>query len=117
MNNKIRFNNARVSGKEVGEYSNMLVDDFFRYVQGDYDNLIVDVRDVNDLRKPTPEYIGKVLARYIRVWEGYCIFNKLPHDSQNLLMAKVKRKWISENWEQKMTMPMRKRTKPVQETS
>lgn len=110
MGRKLRTQIALSIGKIVPEYSNKLIDEFFRYVQGDYNDLTIDARDICDLERPTPEYIGKALSRYTRIWRQFCIINKLPGESQSLLMAKVKRKWIDEDWEHKLAMPHKKRS-------
>lgn len=109
MSRKLKRHIALAVGKIVPEYSNRMVDEFFRYVQGDYNNLTIDVSGICDLEQPTPEYIGKALSQYTRIWMQFCQINKLPGESQNLLMAKVKRKWIDEGWEQKLTIPQKKR--------
>lgn len=113
MGKKLKRHIALSVGHIVPEYSNKLIDEFFKFVQGEYHNLTIDVRDICDLEQPTPEYIGKALSRYTQVWRQFCIINKLPGESQNLLMAKVKRKWIDEGWEQKLLI-QRKKRKSVQ---
>lgn len=110
MSRKLKQQIALSVGRIVPEYSNKLIDEFFRYVQGDYNNLTIDVRDLHDLEQPTPEYIGRALSRYSRVWKQFCQMNKLPGESQNLFMAKVKKKWIDEDWEHKLgAIPHKKR--------
>jgi hypothetical protein len=109
MGRKLKKHIALAVGHIVPEYSNKLIDEFFKYVQGNYQNLTIDVSDICDLEQPTPEYLGKALSRYTRIWKQFCQMNKLPGESQNLLMAKVKRKWIDENWEKKLAIPHKKR--------
>ena len=109
MSRKLRQNIALAVGRIVPEYSNKLIDEFFQYVQGNYNNLTIDARDICDLEQPTPEYCGKALSRYTRIWKQFCQMNKLPGESQNLLMAKVKRRWIDEGWEQKLAIPHKRR--------
>lgn len=109
MGRKLRQNIALSVGRIVPEYSNKLIDEFFQYVQGNYQNLTIDASDICDLEQPTPEYCGKALSRYTRIWKQFCQMNKLPGESQNLLMAKVKRKWIDEDWEKKLAIPHKKR--------
>jgi hypothetical protein len=109
MGRKLKKHIALAVGHIVPEYSNKLIDEFFKYVQGNYQNLTIDVSDICDLEQPTPEYLGKALSRYTRIWKQFCQMNKLPGESQNLLMAKVKRKWIDENWEKKLAISHKKR--------
>ena len=105
----MKRNLALAVGRIVPEYSSRLIDEFFKYVSGEYNNLTIDVMDISDQEQPTPEYIGKALHRYTQVWKQFCIMNKLPGESQNLLTTKIKRKWIDEDWEKKFAIPHRSR--------
>lgn len=109
MGKKLKQHIALSIGRIVPEYSNKLIDEFFKFVQGQYNNLTIDVRDICDMEQPTPEYIGKALFRYTQIWRQFCIINKLPGESQNLLMTKIKGKWKDEGWEQKLSIQHKKR--------
>lgn len=98
MSNKHFNNNKKVStGHEFqlspGEYSDIMVSDFFCFTEGKYDEMKILKVDrlksiVGDIKQ-----MSNVLAGGERIWKDYCEWYGLPRECKKLFINKVKRQW------------------------
>lgn len=98
MSNKHFNNNKKAfAGHEFqlspGEYNDVLVNDFFCFTEGKYDEmkvLKVDERKsvINDVNQ-----MAKVLHAGDTAWKRYCDWYNLPRECRKLFVNKVKKQW------------------------
>lgn len=75
-----------------GEYSDILVSDFFNFVDGNKDELrVVRVDDI-PLKMGLCEMSDFLVACQVE-WERYCLGHSLPGESNRLLKSKIAKQW------------------------
>lgn len=85
----------KVSNGNAGEHCNLLVNDFFSYCDGFYEDVkLIDIRDVSVNPKPDLDGMRKAMARCDSAWRMYCTRYRMPPESQKLFINKVKSEWL-----------------------
>lgn len=79
---------------DIGEHCDLLVADFYNYVEGQYDKvMLIDIRDVRDEEKPSMDGMRKVMSRCDRAWRSYCRLARLSGESYGLYLKRVRKEW------------------------
>lgn len=103
----------RIVTNNVGEYCQMVLDDFFNFCDGKQE--LVKLVVVSDIKEPMPpdfEQIKKMFGRCKRVWSDYCDFVRLPRECKQLFVTKAKAEWHKrEEAQKKAAIPKRKRNR------
>ncbi len=90
---KLRTTNSIISNS-ISDDCQMLVDDFFAYINGQIDMIkLIDVRDLIAPMPPTDKMIGEALSRCQQAWLHYCSLYKLPGESHRMLKKRIRKKW------------------------
>lgn len=99
MSNSKFNNNKKVTpvGHEFqlspGQYSDVLVNDFFSFVEGKYDDMKVIRVDKQKSNIGDIKQMSKVLHAGDTAWKEYCNWYGLPSECRKLYINKIKKQW------------------------
>lgn len=103
---------SKYGSNHLSEYCDEIVADFFRFCEGDFDNIKTMVyKDdlVKNVAQRKPEQrMGMFLSRLDTIWRKFCKDQRLPLEMNGLLMKRVKEEW-QRRGEQQKAMEKRKR--------
>lgn len=76
----------------AGKYSDILVSDFFNFVDGKVGELRI-VKVTNSPNKMEIDAMSDFLSACQIEWERYCLGHSLPGESNRLLKSKIAKQW------------------------